>query len=83
MNQSFFINFLITKSYLRDGEIIFPNNIEKLQEILKEAQYFQIEPLIGKLKEKVEKSINFEYHYVTVRYLPGKTIPFIKKMLYF
>lgn len=44
-----------------------------MEELLKEAQYFQIEKLIEELENKVNDLKNYEIQYVTVRYLPGST----------
>jgi len=55
-------HFDLVLSFLRDGEVLLPSNIQLLQEILREVQFYQLSPLEEIVQDKVEQLISNETH---------------------
>jgi hypothetical protein len=55
---------------LRDGYVTLPEDLQTLQELMIESQYYQLTGLIKEISEAPRLS---KKEYITIRYLPANT----------
>ncbi|CAA84696.2 BTB domain-containing protein [Caenorhabditis elegans] len=58
-------HFRLILNFLRDGQIALPDSDREVREVLAEASYFLLDPLIELCGERLEQSLNPYYHLVS------------------
>ncbi|KAF1762206.1 hypothetical protein GCK72_010468 [Caenorhabditis remanei] len=58
-------HFRLILNFLRDGQMALPDSDREVKEVLAEARYFLLDPLIELCEERLETSISPYYHVVS------------------
>ncbi|CAI2348287.1 unnamed protein product [Caenorhabditis sp. 36 PRJEB53466] len=58
-------HFRFILNFLRDGHVVLPESIREVKEILAEARYYLLQPLIELCEERLEQADNPFYHVVS------------------
>uniref|UniRef100_A0A1I7TME8 BTB domain-containing protein n=1 Tax=Caenorhabditis tropicalis TaxID=1561998 RepID=A0A1I7TME8_9PELO len=58
-------HFRLILNFLRDGQMALPDSEREVKEVLAEARYFLLDPLIELCEERLETSVSPYYHVVS------------------